>query len=103
MTTIVPGAPLSTTSTGDLMVAVALPGGSRGNVVIGGVRTQLQPGMQSFGPVAAGVAFALTCELGSLVYELRQTSDVPNPIVVSSSAAVDADGRQDGTIWLQTA
>lgn len=58
---------------------------------------------RAFGPYAGGGSFKITASQLPLVYEQATVLYSPSGFVLSPSAPVDADGRADGTIWIQTA
>jgi len=60
------------------------------------------PYNRTFGPFNVDTSVAVSALVGGGRMGIDVVGNTPD-IVVSSSAPVDADGRPDGTIWVQTA
>ena len=57
-----------------------------------------------FGPFPAAATVKLTSVQGDLYYELAgsQGNTAPSSIIVAAAAPSNADGRPDGTVYIQT-
>ncbi|MBB1599485.1 hypothetical protein A9977_05480 [Variovorax sp. UMC13] len=90
---------------GDALTVVA-PAGSSARVfhVNETIDSTVSGATSTFGPYGAVRTLHLRCTAGAV--DWSQPSQLPvnaASVVVSSAAPVDADGRPDGTIYIQTA
>lgn len=68
-----------------------------------GTRVAAAGDTRSYGPYPLGGSLKITATQGSVIYEKGIVLSAPASFVLSPSAPVDADGRSDGTVWIQTA
>ena len=59
--------------------------------------------VQTFGPYQEAALIRVRATSGSSDYNVAVASSFSNVLVVSPTAPADADGRPDGTIYIQTA
>lgn len=57
---------------------------------------------RAFGPFAAGGSFKITANQLAVVYEQASLFQGAASVIVAPEAPVDADGRPNGTVWIQT-
>jgi hypothetical protein len=103
MPTLAQGSNVTLTLASSDIVTIVAHGGEYKIELPAGTVVAVAGDTRSFGPYVGGGSFKITANQAPLSYEQATVLASPSSFLLSPSAPVDADGRPDGTIWIQTA